>query len=51
MYTLIIEQDVISRTEFEFDNLKDLLTFIEDARKHCSKKTTFSFEFTEGGEE
>lgn len=51
MYTLFIEQENYNRVSFAFDNLKDLLTFIEDVRQHCGKQTTFTFEFTEGGEE
>lgn len=51
MYTLKITQEKYNEVELEFDKLSDLLTFIEDARSHCGIKTTFTFEFTEGGEE
>ena len=48
MYKLSIEQSGYNHIEFEFDNLRDLLAFMEDAMKHCSKETTFSFENTVG---
>lgn len=50
MYKLTVEQSY-NRIEFEFDSAREAVDFLENVANHSTKKTTFTLEMVEGGEE